>query len=989
NDYVYLKQHQIWTDSREFAESANALLNQKTVFDREDVAAATVVLDQHVDAFLLEFPARIGENGENSRFIMWIRDRQQELASLKHQLLERVTVYYLQQHDWPSAHRYAENWQHSRGASLKPLQILIWIALCQHSDRLDTYLQMLRDSERDGSLPMGRSATEWEAIVRRNQAIPLEDLLLIGRTPRQTIRATEAVYERQEIHDELVRLMVSTREQQVFGLVGPAGSGKTEMALTAAHYLMKHHSDYSVVRLELGAHIDLEIIVNNLLVELRRNDLLHLDYASKRQRLKQLMQTPNLVLIIDEGYRPHLADEDTLKTILEVVAGARVMLVARQLPDFEVYEVYLPGFDEEQVRRFLISRLEWLQEFQANHFQELTHLTGGLPLMLNIMVSGLRNQRGRLPSLLEKLRVTEPTDRFDVITQYEKILDWLWQYLLTSEKNVLFGISLFAPDEGITAEALAMVVGKDGIGTVPISQRLSQLVEMRLVKCITTEMSESRHVLHPIMLDFLRGQTLVQSLYGQRMRQAFVRYLIEYVQANHAQYQRLDEYQQNIFLMFELVLLKQEFPARQMQAVDALNQIYGYFEQRGLYTKADALCQHVLEHIRLNVLTEIELLFNAGKLAKYRAQFERALAFFRQALVLAQDAHMTHRNGALHFRIGEVQMFMGQYAEAQSSYERAITWAQHDQNDLLMRAIWSNIAVTYFYQGRFDLALDYYRDVERQLGDDLEALPVSMKAIAQHNQNALGLTLVELGQYAEAKAYFNRALKLVRELNSPEMMAYLYLNMGAANYWLKDYTEAQDCFAQGQNLAERIEHPRLHIDMMVAQATLASARFMHSAAFRLLRTAMIQAEANHLPIQVTRILVVAAKAYLRMEAYDSAQAQFKKILYLPRPEIKWAVHTLFGLILCELLKSSLVGENRTEPALDAVHALLSAPPSSLADALSISGEQFGSYLERAECEFQLEMDQLPELRRFHIVEALNEWHRSHVLLEVQGGSMTG
>ncbi len=988
NDFVFLNQQQIQTDSREFAESANALLNEKRVFGSQEIAVAMMVLDLYAEPFLLDFETRMGENSENARFIAWMRDRQQELASLKHQLLDRVTTYYLQEHDWAGAQRSAEQWQRSRGASLKPVQILIWLALHQHSDRLGTYLQLLRDAETTGLVSIGRSSAEWEVIIRRNQAIPLEDLFFVARPLGRTVQTTEAEFERKEIIDEVLKLMSSAREQRVFGLVGLAGSGKTETALAAVRYLLEGHPDHPVVQLELAAQIDLEVIVNNLLIDLQRADLLHLDYASKRQRLKQLMQTPNLLVIIDEGHRPHLANADTLKTILEVLVGARVMLVARQLPGFEVYEVRLPGFSEEQVRRFLLARLEWLQDVEASSFQELTRLTGGLPLMLNIIASGLRSQRGRLPSLLEKLRGTELTNEFEVFAQYKRVLDWLWQYLLTPEKNVLFGISLFAPDEGVTAEALGLVVGNDGIGTVPISQRLDQLVEMRLVKRMNAITSEPRYVLHPIVLDFLRGQTSVQSLHGRRMRQGFVRYLIEYVQANHAQFQRLDEYQQNIFQMLELVLLNNEFPALQMRAVEALNQIYGYFEQRGLYTKADVLCQHVLENVRLNAPTKIELLFNVGKLAKYRAQFDRALTFLHEAMTLAQETHVTHRNGALHFRIGEVQMFLGQYKDALASYEQAVVWAQNDQNDLLLRAVWSNIAVTYFYQGQFDLALNYYRDVERQLGDDLEALPVAMKAIAQHNQNALGLTLVEMGRYAEAKGYFYRGLKLARELNSPEMMAYLYLNLGAANYWLKDYAEAQDCFVHGQNLAERIEHPRLRIDLTVAQAALASVRFMHSDAFRLLRTAMIQAEDNHLPIQTTRILVVAGKAYLRMETYDSAQAQFQKVLRLPRPEMKWAAQALFGLILGELLKTNLVGENRNRPALEVVRMLLDEPPASVVEVFSISAEQFGSYLERVEIEFQQEMEQLPELRRFHIVEALKEWHGTRVVAHVEESGAT-
>src|SRR5690242_10826405 len=115
--------------------------------------------------FLLNFQLQI-EKSEDRHFMAWLRERRRELASLYHQLLDRITTFCLQQERyWQDAQYYAELWWHSPDSSLKPLQILIWLAIQQRNDTLIGYLTELRNRERAGEMSIGRSWSEWERDI--------------------------------------------------------------------------------------------------------------------------------------------------------------------------------------------------------------------------------------------------------------------------------------------------------------------------------------------------------------------------------------------------------------------------------------------------------------------------------------------------------------------------------------------------------------------------------------------------------------------------------------------------------------------------------------------------------------------------------------------------------------------------------------------------------------------------------------------------------
>lgn len=967
-DFIYLNREFLWVDSLDFVERANALLTRALIFSEQEFAEAQTILNLYQDPFLSNFPAYSPDNRE---FIAWRHTRRTELAALQHDLLDRMTTYCLKQASrLTEAQTLASLWLHSEGSNLKPLQILIGLALYMRSDSVHTYLEQLRQRESAGQPPMGRTWEEWQRFIKRNSSVSPSALFPLVAPVSPTTTSTE----RKEVLEEVLTLLTSSRERQIFGLSGLPGSGKSEMARRAAQLMLERKPDTLIARVKLPAQLDFEMVANQLLIELQRPDLLNLDYGSKRKRLKQILQRPQLIVIVDEGYSTHLAESETLTAVLDLLEGAHtIMLVARTLPEFNLYEVQLPGFDAEQTRHFLTQRLGWLHESEQQLLHELAALTAGLPLMLNIILSGLKSQRGRIAGLLHHLRGFEKAEGPSptIFQRYEQVLEWLWQYLTTPEKNILFAMGLFAPDAGVTVASLEEVLGK--ITEIHIPSRLRSLVEMRLIEQLDSPAPEPRYALHPIVLSFIEKRNPTVNHFTRLIQHAFVRYHLDIVRTSYNQFERLDEFQQNILLTFEMVVFTDQFPTLQAQAVELLIQAYAYFEQRGLYAKVHTLLVYVLEHFKVAPAVQVQTLLYIGKLAKFQGKFDGALEALQQAFEIAQRAEMSERYASLHYNLGDLYTQTGKYDDAMYHLGAADKWAKAHPHKLLQYSIRSNIARYYLNLGELETALEYAQTLWSELGDDYTTLDDNLKSIAQHNQNVLGLLHIETGHYDEAQAFFQRALDLGNAINNPESTGYAYLNLGVTYLEQRDFTAATGCFAQAKALAERLNQPALAANVMANLGTLISMRDLSYEAFQPFRSALILIDDNQLESIRPRVLTAMGIAYLRQENVIMAQLCFKQALLLPQPSLNYGARALCGLVLSRLMETYLVGSNDVDAALQAVRSTVGTLPLGSMALFSFPVAAIHRAVERAAAALQRDLQRLPEISRYQITKALSVW----------------
>ncbi len=976
-DIIQFAVDEIWVDSREFAQQAGELLQKGLAFKKKDYLRAKEILQLYNDDFGLDFYPVSAKQSDNNNFIKWKNKRQQKLADWYHSLLDRTILYCLRQKShWAEAELYAEKWLGSINPGTMPLQYLIWLAVNQQSPRLDSYLEQLQNYQSRSGVISGFTADEWRGMLKSHHPIPISIF-----DPQTQDEALELVLPADETDilgrtntiQEILELFLSSSEARVFAIAGLPGVGKSQIARTAAQALRKKNEAYKVIELELTLDLNLEQLCNTILAELGRHEVLGLDYGAKRRRLKQLMHSPNLYIVVDEGHTNAFVDPATLQTVLELVEGARVMLVARQMPHFDRYLMEIAGFNWEQTKTFFVGRIPHLNHLSDSQFQDIATLTGGLPLLLQIIAGFMKKELSRTTSLIDRLKFLSAEADFkeNAVSAYGAILDWLFQYMDTKERDLLYTISLFSPTEGATLEDVTAVFSSVVLTSEKVKLKLNRLVDLCLVEMKRMSDSTIRYRLHPIIFEFVRQRSEeARQIYFPIIEQAYIKTLLAYVNSYYEQPARLDEHQQNIIHMLDIVLFNEAHAWARPQAIEAMNKIYPYLEKRGLYVLAAKLFNRACElgQFATSAL-HIEMVYRAGKIEYQQTNLERALSRYEEALLLSQNFQSTEYLGNIYFSVGSVYLRRAEFPAVRKNLEAAETWANRNQQIPLLYSIWTNMGVCAHAQGQPETAQKYYLRVLEHLGDDVFNLSPELQLIAQHIQMNLGVTYNDLRKPDQAKFHFEQSLSLARQLDYPEQLGYVYLYLGITYFQIKDYDAASNCFIQGGIIADRIQHVELQTQLQWNQGALASIRFEHKEALFLLRSALIQADKYDLQGVKTRIMVGLGKAYLRMEGFDSALQCFTQALVLPSALPHHWAQSLYGAGLSIMLRKFVIGNQDVEITLEELNPVLNMLrlPELPDNAL------FFPQLQEAENTFQKELDHFPELVRYCLVEALKIW----------------
>jgi tetratricopeptide (TPR) repeat protein len=534
-------------------------------------------------------------------------------------------------------------------------------------------------------------------------------------------------------------------------------------------------------------------------------------------------------------------------------------------------------------------------------------------------------------------------------------------------------VSLFDTVEGATLEDLVVVCTGIFLPGM-VRQKMNLLSDMHLVQCSQAEHDVEHYTLHPIISEFLREQTRRSPSRLPQLpaiEQAYIQHLMDFVRLYYAQFSQLDRQQQNILHMFNLVLFNDAYSRLRPQAIDALNYCCKYFEQRGLYVIGLRLVSRALEVFEqapINSL-RVQLLHHAGQLAYKQANYQLAREFIQQALAEAQDLEFTPSYGEILHSLGLLQLQQLDYENATVSFEKAEEWASTYGQSSLLFSVWANSGVRAFRESDFDTALRYYLRILDAIDENTTNLPEELQSIVQFAWTALGITYTEIGEYIQAERCYQRSISLARVLNNPERLAYLYMNLGVTNYFLKEYEASNDCFLQGIVLAEHIRHQELITQITWNQGVLASAQEQHSKAIRLLNTALLQAEENNLIRLRPLILVALGKAYLKHHWLRKAQQCFFEAIVSQGIANKYVARALYGLGLRAMIDVSVIGDNNVRTTYQQIERLMQRLCVSPSDLLPIPR----SALERAQDYFQHDIDHLPKLSRFCIVEALEMW----------------
>ncbi|CAF1053217.1 unnamed protein product [Adineta steineri] len=224
----------------------------------------------------------------------------------------------------------------------------------------------------------------------------------------------------------------------------------------------------------------------------------------------------------------------------------------------------------------------------------------------------------------------------------------------------------------------------------------------------------------------------------------------------------------------------------------------------GQFAKAQEIYK-VLLNQTTNESDKAPIYYQLGRIKQYQGEYQEALSSHEKALTIReQTLPFNHPDSAHSYNnIGNVYYSMGDYLKALSYYEKALAIRQQSlpSNHPDLGASYNNIGLVYNSMGDYPKALSYY---EKDLAIGQQSLPSNHPDLGT-SYNNIGMVYRKMGDYPIALSNYEKALA-IRQQSLPSNHTELgssYNNIGLVYYNMHDYSKALSYYEK--SLAIKLE----------------------------------------------------------------------------------------------------------------------------------------------------------------------------------------
>ncbi|MEU3771871.1 BTAD domain-containing putative transcriptional regulator [Streptomyces sp. NPDC032472] len=628
-----------------------------------------------------------------------------------------------------------------------------------------------------------------------------------------------------EVQRLLARPELPDAAARVLGIDGMGGSGKTALALHAAHRLAAGYPDgqlYADLRgFSPGESPRLPgTVIGSLLRTLGTpGERVPEDLDGRTALWRATLAERRVLLLLDNA-----ADAAQVRPLLPASSGCLVLVTSRsRLTGLDGADWLSIGTMPPPDSLALLHRVLGAQRVRSESAAaaELGTLCGHLPLALRIAAARLRSRpRWTLRHLVDRLG--DETRRMDELSSGDQsvkaTLQLSYEAMDTAHRDALRLIGLHPGREiGIHSAAALLDTGLRAA-----EEALEHLLDMNLIG----QCEMGRYVLHDLVRSFTHG------LHGGRTRQeelaAFERVLDHYLTTAEEACRIL-------------------FPGRAPLGAGGSRTGAGPSERPALADGAEA--EAWFEREQGALLTAVERAEQLG-FTRHAAQLARNLIF-----------HLNSRS---------------QLEEFQRVADVSVAAARRLADPRLLRVSLSNQAVARCKLGRF------------QDGVTAAAEALELAAgLADRGGEAVCLTLLGLlqsflGDLDGARRHLERGAALHRELADARQEAYTLCNLSSVYTWTGRHREAAEAAGRAVLLSRRAGSGAEEIsalnDLAIAQLALGEER----EALATVERAMELADDCRMPENLALALALAAEAFQRTGAPDQAADHAERSLSLIR-----------------------------------------------------------------------------------------------------------
>jgi len=184
----------------------------------------------------------------------------------------------------------------------------------------------------------------------------------------------------------------------------------------------------------------------------------------------------------------------------------------------------------------------------------------------------------------------------------------------------------------------------------------------------------------------------------------------------------------------------------------------------------------------------------------YRSKNEQAMKLYQKMLKVDHPANDSYNRGDLYTSMGWSSNRMGKTNQAENYYKKALPLAQESGDSLLIGTVYNNMASVYSRRGNSPNALENYQQALNYYKNK------RFRAVTLSN---IGGVYAELSLHDKALEYYDRSLKIRREIGSVYLLAYIYNVIGTAQSNLANYDQALVSYKRALDNSKQASTPSL------------------------------------------------------------------------------------------------------------------------------------------------------------------------------------
>lgn len=624
--------------------------------------------------------------------------------------------------------------------------------------------------------------------------------------------------------DELAEILNLLTGSRLLTLTGPGGTGKTRLALAAAHQVRSQYPD-GVFFISLSPLQDARLVPAAIAAELEVLE----GSEPILERLKDALSNRTLLLVLDNF--EHLLDAaPVVSTLLSAAPGLKVLVTSRarlRLQGERLYTVsplaappvsQLEGLSPQNAARYpavelFCQRAAAMQpSFELTQsnvvaVSEICNRLDGLPLALELAAARLplfdtpQALLNRLEGGLHLLRAGNrdlPTRQH---TLYSAI-EWSYRLLSPQEQQLFCRLSVFAG--GCTIETAAAIWEWDGPHELDILDGLEALLDKSLLRKDSRLESGPRFLMLRTIQEYAR-ERLDESAEADRVRQAHAEIFMHLAETaepllsgpDQALWlERLEQEHNNL----RLALLWSHRSKRYHLAMQIAAALAWFWYIHGYYSEGRQKLQLVLSQPveDLEPGLRSRALYGLGSLTFAQGDYTAARRNFEEGLQIAYEAGDLYGQMICLSGLGDVTTYNGEFEAATDFYQQSLDLAERLEHPLGKVRALIGLGHTSVDHGRYNRAREFF---ERSLtaaenSGDLRHISRAL--------NGLGYIASDQGDFLTAQSHFQRSLDIAIEIGDRGRMGVTLGNLGAVASDLSDYTTARSYYERSLAISEEI-----------------------------------------------------------------------------------------------------------------------------------------------------------------------------------------